>query len=69
MASLTDIIRIMRTMVQMKSLSSVDTVGTIIRMAGVIRNAQYWNLVGDDRRKVLIQSANGLDEFTYLAFD
>ena len=69
MSSLKDIIRVMRTMVQMKSLSSVDTVGTIIRMASIIRNAQYWSLVGNDTRKVLIQSANGLDEFTYLAFD
>ena len=47
MSSLKDIVRIMRTMVQMKSLSSVDTVGTVIRMAGVIRNAHYWNLVGN----------------------
>ena len=69
MSSLKDIVRIMRTMVQMKSLSSVDTVGTVICMAGVIRNAHYWNLVGNDTRKVLIQSANGLDEFTYLAFN
>ena len=69
MSSLKDIIRVMRTMVQMKSLSSVDTVGTIIRMASIIRNAQYWSLVGNDTRKVLIQSANGLDEFTYLVFD
>ena len=50
MSSLKDIVRIMRTMVQMKSLSSVDT-------------------VGNDTRKVLIQSVNGLDEFTYLAFN
>ena len=69
MASLKDVVRIMKLAVTMKSLNSVDTVGTIIRMAGVIRNAQYWNLVGNDTRKVLIQSANGLDEFTYLAFD
>ena len=69
MASLKDVVRIMKLAVTMKSLSSVNTVGTIIRMAGVIRNAQYWNLVGNDTRKVLIQSANGLDEFTYLAFD
>lgn len=69
MSSLKDIVRIMRTMVQMKSLSSVDTVGTVIRMAGVIRNAHCWSLAGNDTRKVLIQSANGLDEFTYLAFN
>ena len=69
MSSLKDVMRIMRTMVQMKSLSSVDTVGTVIRMAGVIRNAQCWSLVGNDTRKVLIQSVNGLDEFTYLAFE
>ena len=69
MSSLKDIIRIMRTMVEMKSLSSVDTVGTVIHMAGVIRNAQCWSLVGNDTRKVLIQSVNGLDEFTYLAFE
>ena len=69
MSSLKDIIRIMKFAVIVKSLSSVDTVGTVIHMAGVIRNAHCWSLVGNDTRKVLIQSVNGLDEFTYLAFD
>ena len=69
MSSLKDIVRIMKLAVTMKSLSSVDTVGTVIRMAGVIRNAHCWSLAGNDTRKVLIQNVNGLDEFTYLAFN
>ena len=69
MSSLKDIIRIMRTMVEMKSLSSVDTVGTVIRMAGVIRNAPCRRSAGNDTRKDLIQDVSALHEFTHLAFD
>ena len=69
MSSLKDVVRIMKLAVTMKSLNSVDTVGTVINIAGVIRNAHCWSLPGNDARKVLIQSVSGLDEFTYLAFD